>query len=93
MCVKYWVHSFAHIIKVISFEFILIIFIGCVIGGGAAYAMVDITLDSAWEYYEKVSPLTLIASVTVMFLVAAITVGYKIVSTARINPVKTLKTE
>jgi ABC-type antimicrobial peptide transport system permease subunit len=85
--------SFTHIVKVISSEFILIILTGCIVCGGSAYMMVDITLDSAWEYYEKVSPITFIASVTTMFLVAAVTVGYKIVSTARVNPVKTLRTE
>jgi putative ABC transport system permease protein len=85
--------SFLHIIRVISLEFMVIILIGCLAGGAAGYAMVNVTLDSAWEYYEKVTPLTFIISVSIIFLLAVITVGYKIIATAGMNPVKTLRTE
>jgi hypothetical protein len=49
--------------------------------------MVNISLDAAWEYYEKVSAGTFITSTAIIFLVAVIITSYKIVSTARMNPV------
>jgi ABC-type antimicrobial peptide transport system permease subunit len=78
---------------VISFEFLLIILFASLLGGIVGYVMVDVSMNAAWEYYEKVSPTTFIMSVTMIFFVALITVGYKIVATARMNPVKTLRDE
>jgi ABC-type antimicrobial peptide transport system permease subunit len=85
--------SFANIIRVISLEFILIILSGCMVGGAAGYFMVNVSLDSAWEYYEKVGPATFFTSVTIIFFLAVITTGYKIATTAGMNPVKTLRDE
>jgi putative ABC transport system permease protein len=83
--------SFPSIICVISTEFVLILLFGSLAGGAAGYAMVNVSLDAAWEYYEKVSPITFIISVAIIFLLAVVTVGYKIASTAGMNPVRTLR--
>ena len=85
--------SFTSIIGVISFEFLLIILFASLAGGMLGYVMVDISMDAAWEYYEKVSLTTFMASVLILFLLAVLTVGYKTMSTARMNPVKTLRDE
>jgi ABC-type antimicrobial peptide transport system permease subunit len=85
--------SFVTIIRVISLEFILIILLGCMVGGAAGYFMVNVSLDSAWEYYEKIGPATFLTSVAIIFFLAVITTGYKIVTTAGMNPVKTLRDE
>ena len=85
--------SFTNIVGVISFEFLLVILLGSLAGGVIGYIMVDVSMDAAWEYYEKVSLTTFGTSVIMIFLLAVITTGYKTVSTARMNPVKTLRDE
>lgn len=85
--------SFSNIIGVISFEFLVVILSGCMIGGIAGYVMVDISMDAAWEYYEKVTFTTFGASLAIIFFLAVLTTGFKTVSTARMNPVKTLRDE
>jgi putative ABC transport system permease protein len=85
--------SFGNIMGVISFEFLLIILFASLLGGIVGYVMVDVSMNAAWEYYEKVSPTTFITAVTIILFVAFITVGYKIIATARMNPVKTLRDE
>ena len=83
--------SLANILHVISFEFIAIIVISSMLGGVAGYFMVDISMKSAWIYYEKVSMITFFISAGIVVALAVTTVGYKTLSTAGMNPVKTLR--
>jgi putative ABC transport system permease protein len=85
--------SFTNILHVISFQFMLVILVASVIGGIIGYIMVDVSMDAAWEYYEKVTVSTFLSSVGIIFLLAVLTVGYKTITTARMNPVKTLRDE
>ncbi len=84
------VHS---LVKGLSFEFMMILTIASTIGGLIGYTMVDISMDAAWEYYEKVSIWTITISISIMILLAVLTTGFKIISAARLNPVKHLRTE
>lgn len=84
------VHS---LVKGLSFEFMIILTIASTIGGLIGYTMVDISMDAAWEYYERVNISTIIISILIMILLAVLTTGFKIVSAARLNPVKHLRTE
>jgi ABC-type antimicrobial peptide transport system permease subunit len=63
------------------------------LGGAIGYSMVDLSMDAAWEYYEKVGVVTIITSVGIMVLLAVLTVGFKTINAARMNPVKNLRTE
>ena len=81
------------IINEISYEFILILAIASILGGIVGYSMVDLSMDAAWEYYEKVSIGTVSASVSILLLLAVLTVGFKIMNAARINPVENLRAE
>ncbi|HYC84223.1 MAG TPA: FtsX-like permease family protein [Chryseosolibacter sp.] len=85
--------SFVNILSVISFEFLLVILVGCLIGGAIGYVLVDVSLDAAWEYYEKVTLSTFATSVSVIFVLAVVSTGFKTIATAKVNPVKTLRTE
>jgi ABC-type antimicrobial peptide transport system permease subunit len=84
------VHS---LVKGLSFEFMIILTIASTIGGLIGYTMVDISMDAAWEYYEKVSIWTITISILIMILLAVLTTGFKIISAARLNPVKHLRAE
>ena len=55
--------------------------------------MVDKTMRSASQYYEKVSIITLGASIGIIFLLSVLSVGLKTIRAARINPVKNLRME
>lgn len=85
--------SFGNIVHVISFEFLVVILIGSLLGGALGYQLVNISMDAAWEYYEEVGVLSFIFSVVVIFVIAFFTIGYKTVTTAKMNPVKTLRDE
>jgi len=85
--------SVRSIVKEISFEFILILTVASVLGGFIGYLMVDLSMNAAWEYYERINVLTIAISVAIMILLAIVTTGFKIISAARLNPVKNLRTE
>ena len=85
--------SIANIAGVINFEFIIILGIATIIGGTLAYFATDSLMDVIWEYYLKLGLVTLLLSVCAMVLIAILAVGYKTISTALLNPTKTLRDE
>ncbi|MFN8887870.1 MAG: ABC transporter permease, partial [Cyclobacteriaceae bacterium] len=85
--------SIANISGVINFEFIINLGIAVIVGGAVGFFAADILMDSIWEYYLKLSAITLLVSVGVLVVVATLAVGYKTVSTASMNPTKTLRDE
>ncbi|MGC4021680.1 MAG: ABC transporter permease [Cyclobacteriaceae bacterium] len=85
--------SMANLAAVINFEFIINLFIATILGGSLGYFASDWLMDSIWEYYEKLSIVSFTFSILVMIAVAVLAVGYKTVSTASLNPTKTLRDE
>lgn len=85
--------SVPNLVGVISFEFIIILLVASLLGGFTGYVMVDFTMKAAWEYYEKVSALTLSTSLGIIILLSVLTVGLKIIRAAQLNPVKNLRSE
>jgi ABC-type antimicrobial peptide transport system permease subunit len=80
-------------VKELSFGFMIILTTAAMLGGLIGYAMVDMSMNAAWEYYEKVSFWTIFSSVSIMISLAALTVGFKIISAARLDPVHHLRQE
>ena len=85
--------SVANIARVINLEFIIILFIAGLIGGGLGYFATDFLMDSIWEYYKKLNIVSFSVSIAIMFLIAALAVSLKTIKTASINPVNTLRDE
>jgi putative ABC transport system permease protein len=85
--------SLLNIAGVINMEFIINLGIATIIGGALGYFMADSLMDSIWEYYLKLGIVSLSISVLAMLVVAVAAVGYKTVSTASLNPTKTLRDE
>lgn len=85
--------SIANIAGVINFEFIINLSIATVIGGSVGYIAANWLMDSIWEYYLSMSVMSLIIAVVAMALIAVMAVGYKTISTASLNPTKTLRDE
>ncbi len=85
--------SLSNIATVINFEFIVNLGIATVLGGALGYLASDALMDSIWEYYQKLSIVSFTVSIIVMIIIAVFAVGYKTVSTASLNPTKTLRDE
>jgi ABC-type antimicrobial peptide transport system permease subunit len=85
--------SVLNIASVINLEFVINLGIATVIGGAAGYMMADSLMDSIWEYYLKLGAWTLTISALGMLIIAIASVGYKTISTASLNPTKTLRDE
>ncbi len=85
--------SVGNIAGVINFEFIVNLGIATVIGGALGYFAADALMGSIWKYYLKLNFATLFVSISSMVLIAIMAVGYKTISTAMLNPTKTLRDE
>jgi ABC-type lipoprotein release transport system permease subunit len=85
--------SVSNITRVINTEFVIILVIASIIGCGAGYLLVDAMMDSIWDYYEATGTLTFMISISLMFVVSALTIGSKVLSAASMNPVNTLRDE
>jgi putative ABC transport system permease protein len=85
--------SVSNIAGVINFEFIVNLGIATVLGGALGFFAADALMDSIWEYYLKLNFVTLFFSITAMVVIAVLAVGYKTISTAMLNPTKTLRDE
>jgi putative ABC transport system permease protein len=85
--------SALNIARVINIEFVIILslasLVGCTLGHFAARAL----MDAIWEYFLPANIATLVMAVVFLFLMAIITVGYKTIVTAWMNPVGILKEE
>jgi putative ABC transport system permease protein len=57
------------------------------------YFATDWLMHSIWEYYKNLGVASLTFSVLSMVLIAVLAVGYKTISTASLNPTKTLRDE
>ncbi len=85
--------SMLNIASVINLEFVINLEVATIIGGAAGYMMADSLMDSIWEYYLKLGVLTLMISILGMLIIAIASVGYKTITTASLNPTKTLHDE
>jgi ABC-type antimicrobial peptide transport system permease subunit len=85
--------SMGNIIRVINIEFIIILAFASVLGSVAGYYLTDKGMDAIWEHYLPIDVTTLAICVGLLIIIAMVTVGYKTISTARINPVESLREE
>ncbi|NOT76767.1 MAG: FtsX-like permease family protein [Cyclobacteriaceae bacterium] len=85
--------SVGNIATVINYEFMVNLAIATIIGGALGYFMTEWLMDSIWEYYLKIGALSISLAVITMVGISVLAVGYKTVSTASLNPTKTLRDE
>jgi ABC-type antimicrobial peptide transport system permease subunit len=83
--------STGNIVQVINKGFIIILTVACALGGALGYFMTDKMMDAIWEYYQPVNAITLAICVGILLGVAIVSVGYKTLVTALMNPVSTLR--
>ena len=85
--------SVANITRIINTEFFIILAIASLGGSILSYYAVDLLMDSIWDYYQPTTSLTFIISISIMFVVSAAVIGYKVFLAASMNPVNTLRDE
>jgi putative ABC transport system permease protein len=85
--------SISNITRIINTEFFVILLLASAAGSVLSYFAVDLLMDSIWDYYRATNTLTFVISISVMFIVSALVVGYKVFSAASMNPVTTLRDE
>jgi putative ABC transport system permease protein len=85
--------SIANITRIINTEFVIILLISALLGSVMSYFAVEALMSSIWKYYQPASGATFAVSVTVMFILSGLAIGYKVFSAASMNPVNTLRNE
>lgn len=85
--------SVGNISRIINTEFMVILSVAAIVGCGLSFFLVDILMDSIWDYYQSTTVLTFVIAVALMFITSAATIAAKVLSAAATNPVNTLRVE
>lgn len=85
--------SIGNITRIINTEFVVILLFSSVMGSAASYFLVDMLMDSIWDYYQSTTSITFVLSVFLMFFISGLAIGFKVFSAASMNPVQTLRDE
>jgi len=85
--------SVGNIAKVINKEFVIILLIACLLGAPLGWSMSAALMGSIWDYYQEVSVTSMAIAAAVLFLASAISIGYKVFKTTRVNPANVLRDE
>jgi putative ABC transport system permease protein len=85
--------SVANIGALVTREFVILILIGSVLAVGLGYYLTDLFLSSIWSYYCDFGASPFVASILIILAVAALSVGYRVWTAARSNPVEALRYE
>jgi ABC-type antimicrobial peptide transport system permease subunit len=82
-----------HILLLVNRGYFWIFIIGAAIGCYGGYALTKLLLDMIFAVNAGIASSTLINSVLVLFIIAAITSGIKVWQAVRTNPIKLLRSE
>lgn len=85
--------SIGNITRIINTEFVIILLVSSAMGSAASYFLVDMLMDSIWDYYQSTTSITFVLSVFLMFLISGLAIASKVFSAASMNPVQTLRDE
>lgn len=85
--------SAANVMRVVGLEFLIIMAVASVLGGVLGFVATDSMMDAIWEYYRRIDALTLLAAAGLLFAVAILSAGHKVLSALRVNPVHILRDE
>jgi putative ABC transport system permease protein len=85
--------SIPHIVNIINKRYVIIILVASVLGSGLGYYTTRTLMGSIWTYYIPMTPSAFIMAILVLSLIAALTVGGKVIRAALANPATTLRDE
>jgi putative ABC transport system permease protein len=85
--------SIGNITKVINQEFVIILLLACILGAPLGWFMSAALMNSIWDYYQAVTITSMVISAAILFVASALSIGYKIFKTTRLNPANVLRDE
>jgi putative ABC transport system permease protein len=85
--------SIGNIARVINAEFAIILVLASAFGLWSGAWLSEMLMHSIWYYHQPATVFTFVISVAILFAISISAIGYKIYSTATMNPVKTLRDE
>jgi cell division protein FtsX len=85
--------SVGNITRIINTEFFVILLLASLAGSMLSYFAVDLLMNNIWTYYQGTDVVTFVSAISIMFIVSAAVVGYRVFSAASMNPVNTLRDE
>lgn len=85
--------NMAHLSKNVYKRFLILLMIGCLVGGGGAFFLISALLDSIYAFHSSLGVLPLIMAVFILLTVVVITITSQLVKVKNANPVDTLRIE
>jgi putative ABC transport system permease protein len=85
--------STGNISRVINTEFAIILGVACFLGAYLGMWMSGLLMDNIWDFYQKATVETMVASCALLIVASILTVAFKTYNTARMNPVNVLRDE
>jgi ABC-type antimicrobial peptide transport system permease subunit len=85
--------SISNIAMVVNMEFFIILMLASAFGSYVSLTLCNLLMNSIWRYYQGVGVMTFVIAIFMLFSISLMVVGYKIITVARMNPVKSLKDE
>jgi ABC-type antimicrobial peptide transport system permease subunit len=85
--------SVSNIARIVNTEFVIILALASALGSWGGYMQSNMIMGSIWRYYQGPTSMTFVLSVTILFLISVVAIGYKVFKAANMNPVESLKEE
>jgi ABC-type antimicrobial peptide transport system permease subunit len=85
--------SVANIARIVNTEFVIILALASGLGSWAGYLQSDMIMGSIWRYYQSPNSNTFVISISLLFSISILAIGYKVFKAATMNPVESLKDE
>lgn len=85
--------SFGHMIKLLVKEITWMMLVSIVIGLIGGTYIVNMLMDIIYAYHVEIDVYNFIFPVLLLILAIAVSIGYKVIATAKMNPVTQLRTE
>ncbi|GHM99822.1 ABC transporter permease [Cytophagales bacterium WSM2-2] len=85
--------STGNITRVINLEFVIILTVACLLGGPMGWYLSSALMDSIWDYYQSATIMSMIISAAILFIASALSIGYKVYTTTKLNPANVLRDE
>ncbi|HEY3406061.1 MAG TPA: ABC transporter permease [Ohtaekwangia sp.] len=85
--------SIGNITRVINLEFVIILLIACLLGAPLGWWLSGALMESIWDYYQSATVASMIISAVILFVASAISIGYKVYNTTKLNPASVLRDE
>lgn len=85
--------SVGNLTKVINAKFMVILGIASVLGAFAGAYLAALLMKSIWKYYLEATPSAMVISAVILFVVSALSIGFKVYNTTRLNPALVLRDE